>query len=105
MRLPRSAATLAVLAAVLVGAGLRLALMFDRALNYAEAATGYFAGLSLADLWGGTGRLETNPPLFYTLTGLLARLGVPAEYFRLAAIGPDVASIGLAALLARQRIR
>ncbi|MCC6717791.1 MAG: glycosyltransferase family 39 protein [Acetobacteraceae bacterium] len=99
-RLPRTAATLAVLAAVLVGAGLRLALMFDRALNYDEAATAYFAGLSLADLWGDTGRLETNPPLFYTLVGLLARLGMPAEYFRLAAVVPDVASIALAAALA-----
>ncbi len=87
---------------MLAGAALRIGLMFDRELSFDEAATAYFARLAMADLWGDTGRLETNPPLFYSLVAVLDRLGLPAEYNRLASIAADVASIGVAALLARR---
>ena len=87
---------------MLAGAALRIGLMFDRELSFDEAATAFFARLTMADLWGDTGRLETNPPLFYMIAAALERMGLPAEYFRLASIAADVASIGLAALLARR---
>ncbi len=99
---PRHAAAYAVLLAMLAGAALRIGLMFDRELSFDEAATAFFARLTMADLWGDTGRLETNPPLFYMIAAALERMGLPAEYFRLASIAADVASIGLAALLARR---
>ena len=84
---------------MLAGAALRIALMFDRELSFDEAATAFFARLTMADLWGDTGRLETNPPLFYTLVAALDRMGLAAEFNRLASIAADVASIGLAGLL------
>ncbi len=101
-KLPRNAAAFAVLLAMLAGVALRIALMFDRELTYDEGATAFFAGLTMADLWSETGRLETNPPLFYMLVAVLDRLGLAAEYNRLASIAADVVSIGLAALLAER---
>ena len=87
---------------MLAGAALRIGLMFDRELSFDEAATAFFARLTMADLWGDTGRLETNPPLFYTLVAALDRMGLAAEFNRLASIATDVGSIGLAGLLAHR---
>ena len=86
--------------AAIAGLALRLFMLDNRALTYDEAATAYFAAMPLADLWGEAGRLETNPPLFYTLAGIGARLGLSPEWLRLVSILPDIATIGVGGGLA-----
>jgi 4-amino-4-deoxy-L-arabinose transferase-like glycosyltransferase len=100
--IPRGArGTVAGLAAItLLGLALRLHGAFDTELSYDEGATWYFAGLPLADLWGAPARLETNPPLFYTLAHALRTLGAGAEDERLLAVVSGSACIPLAFLLA-----
>ncbi len=69
-------------------------------LTYDEAATAHFAALSMRDLWGAAGRLETNPPLFYALAGIGARLGLSPEWLRVVSILPDGATIVVGGVLA-----
>jgi hypothetical protein len=87
-------------AASLAGLALRLYMLPHRELTYDEAATAYFAALPWGDLWGAAARLETNPPLFYALAGLGARLGLGPEALRMVSILPDAATIVVAGLLA-----
>ncbi len=87
-------------AASLVGLALRLFMLPHRELTYDEAATAYFAALPWGDLWGAAARLETNPPLFYALAGLGARLGLWPEALRVVSILPDAATVVVAGVLA-----
>jgi uncharacterized membrane protein len=84
----------------LLGLVLRLFMLPNRELTFDEAATAYFASLPWSDLWGAAGRQETNPPLFYAIAGLAARLGLSPEGLRLVSILPDAATAAVAGLLA-----
>ena len=88
--------------ACLAGLGVRLFMLPHRELTYDEIATVYFAALPMTELWGAAGRLETNPPLFYTLAGIATRLGLSGEWLRVVSILPDIASIALGGWLARR---
>ena len=70
------------LLAVIVGAVLRWQGISGIELQYDEAATGYFAGLPWADLWGGPAVLEPNPPLFYSIARLVVLGGGGVEHIR-----------------------
>ncbi len=87
-------------AASLAGLALRLFMLPHRELTFDEAATAYFAALPWGDLWGAAARLETNPPLFYALASLGARLGLWPEALRVVSILPDAATVVVAGLLA-----
>lgn len=87
-------------AAGLLGLALRLFMLPHRELTFDEAATAYFASLPWSELWGAAGRQETNPPLFYALAGIAARLGLSPEGLRLVSILPDAATAAVAGLLA-----
>ena len=87
-------------AAALFGLAVRLFMLPHRELTFDEAATAYFAALPWSELWGAAGRQETNPPLFYAIAGLAARLGMPPEGLRVASILPDAATTLVAGLLA-----
>ena len=87
-------------AAALAGLALRLFMLPHRELTFDEAATAYFAALPWSELWGAAGRQETNPPLFYAIAGIAARLGASPEGLRLVSILPDSATAVAAGLLA-----
>ena len=92
--------TIGIAAAALLGFALRLFMLPHRELTFDEAATAYFAALPWSELWGVAGRQETNPPFFYTLAGIGARLGLSPEGLRLVSILPDTATAAVAGLLA-----
>jgi mannosyltransferase len=86
----------------LLGASLRLYGIGSRSLDFDEGATSYFAHLPLADLWGPPARLETNPPLFYTIEHVLALLlGNDAATLRLPSVVAGSVCVPVAALIAR----
>lgn len=58
---------MALLLIVIAGAWLRAHRIGDRSLWYDEGATYWFAAQSWHDLWGPAARLETSPPLYYSL--------------------------------------
>ena len=92
---------LAVIAAA--GAVLRLHGLGALSLNFDEGATSYFAHLPLRDLWGPPARLETNPPLFYTVErGVVLVLGNGAGTLRAASVVAGVLCIPAAAFIARR---
>ena len=68
--------------ATAVGATLRWHGINGLELQYDEAATGYFAALPWADLWGAPAVLEPNPPLFYSLARLVVLAGGDVEQVR-----------------------
>ena len=92
----------ALLAAIFAGVFLRCFHVQSRELQYDEAATGYFAGLPWADLWGSPALLEPNPPLFYSLAWLVTHAGGSTEHIRYISVAAGVLSIPLAWLIARQ---
>jgi hypothetical protein len=92
--------TIGIAAAALLGFALRLFMLPHRELTFDEAATAYFAALPWSELWGAAGRQETNPPLFYALASIGARLGLSPEGLRLVSILPDAATAAVAGLLA-----
>ena len=86
-----------------VGAALRLHGLGALPLNFDEGATSYFAHLPFRDLWGPPARLETNPPLFYTVEhGVVLLLGNGAGTLRLASVTAGVLCVPVAALIARR---
>ena len=90
----------AIFLASVCGLALRLFMLPHYELTYDEAATAHFAALPMLDLWGAVGRLETNPPLFYTLAGIGARLGLSPEWLRVVSILPDGVTIVVGGVLA-----
>jgi Dolichyl-phosphate-mannose-protein mannosyltransferase len=90
------------LVAILAGLLLRCFHVESHELQYDEAATGYFAALPWADLWGGPAVLEPNPPLFYSLAWLVSRAGGTVEHIRYISVAAGVLSIPLVWLIARQ---
>jgi hypothetical protein len=88
-----SCGLLPLLAAMLVGASLRLMHIESRELEYDEGATAYFAALRWSDLWGARARLETNPPLFTSLAWMLHQCGATAEQLRYISVFVSIASI------------
>ncbi len=89
------------LAAILAGLLLRCFHVQSHELQYDEAATGYFAGLPWADLWGGPAQLEPNPPLFYSLAWLITHAGGSVEQIRYISVIAGGLCIPLAWLIAR----
>jgi 4-amino-4-deoxy-L-arabinose transferase-like glycosyltransferase len=92
---------LVLLLAIVVGAALRWHGITDMELQYDEAATGYFAGLPWADLWGGPAVLEPNPPLFYSLARLVTLGGGDVEHIRYVSAAAGTLCIPAAWLLGR----
>jgi 4-amino-4-deoxy-L-arabinose transferase-like glycosyltransferase len=66
----------------LLGLALRLYNINGVALDLNEGASFFFANFPLADLWGTPARLETNPPLFYTISRAVVLLTGSAEAMR-----------------------
>jgi hypothetical protein len=93
MRQKAEATRWLLLAAILVGAGLRLMHLEARELEYDEGATAYFAALRWSDLWGAHARLETNPPLFTSLAWILHQCGATAAQLRYISVVASVAAI------------
>ena len=88
---------------IAVGAVLRLHGIGALSLNFDEGATSYFAHLPLGDLWGPPARLETNPPLFYTVErGVVLLLGNGAGTLRLASVVAGVLCVPVAAFIAHR---
>lgn len=96
-RVPVTAPALALI--TLLGLALRLYRLSDAELTFDEGATWYFSARPLADLWGGPARLETNPPLFYTLAHWFRAVGAVAEDERLISVVCGTACIPLVFLL------
>jgi 4-amino-4-deoxy-L-arabinose transferase-like glycosyltransferase len=84
---------------MLLGLKLRLHNLWTAQYNYDEGATLYFSDLSLATLWGSSARIETNPPLFYTVAHAMRWLGASAEDLRLLSVAAGLACIPLVFLL------
>ena len=89
------------LLAITVGAVLRCHGINETELQYDEAATGYFAGLPWADLWGGPAALEPNPPLFYSIARLVVLGGGNIEHIRYVSAVAGTLCIPIAWLIAR----
>lgn len=88
---------------VAASALLRLYGIGSLSLNFDEGATSYFAHLPLSDLWGPPARLETNPPLFYTVERIVVLLlGDGAGTLRLASVMAGVLCVPAAAFIARR---
>jgi mannosyltransferase len=68
--------------AILLGVILRLYHVESLELLFDESATGCFTALPWSDLWGPPALLETNPPLYYSLTWLVHRAGGDIEQMR-----------------------
>ncbi len=81
--------------AIALGTALRLHGIASE-LQYDEAATGYFAGLPWADLWGGPAVLEPNPPLFNSLARLIVLGGGNVEQIRYLSVAAGVLTISVA---------
>lgn len=93
-----------VLVAVITLAGMMLRLHGSGTLplDFDEGATSYFAHLPLADLWGTPAWLETNPPLFYTLSHIAAMLlGDGEGALRLLPVVAGSLCVPAAAMIAR----
>lgn len=81
-------------AAIFLGATLRLADLGAAPLWSDEVATRAFASLSWAELFGGLGRLEPNPPAFYALEKLWTSVAGSSDLaFRLPAALCGIAAI------------
>lgn len=89
------------LLAITAGAVLRWHDINEVELQYDEAATGYFAHLPWADLWGGPAVLEPNPPLFYSIARLVALGGGTVERIRQVSAAAGTLCIPVAWLLGR----
>ena len=87
--------------AMTVGAVLRCHGITGIELQYDEAATGYFARLPWADLWGGPAMLEPNPPLFYSIARLVMLGGGDIEQIRYVSAAAGTLCIPLAWLIGR----
>jgi 4-amino-4-deoxy-L-arabinose transferase-like glycosyltransferase len=85
-----------------LGLALRLHGLWTAELSYDEGATWYFAGLPFAELWGPATRLETNPPLFYSIADIARSLGATAEDERLLSVVAGTACIPLSFWLAER---
>ncbi len=108
MRTPSPAAAgflrpeIVLFAAIFAGLFLRCFHVQSHELQYDEAATGYFASLPWAVLWGAPAVLEPNPPLFYSLAWLVTHAGGSVEQIRYISVIAGVLSIPLAWLIARR---
>lgn len=98
----RWAVALAVVAAVCLGAFLRLHGAGDRCLVDDEYATYMFAKEPLARLWGPDAAVETNPPLYYSLQHLWLAFGDDPGTMRGLPALFGIASVPLAFLLGRR---
>lgn len=88
----------------LLGVLLRLYGTRSLPLTFDEGATDYFAHLPLADLWGPPARLETNPPLFYTIErGIVLLFGDGPTALRLVSVLSGALCIPVAAIITRRQ--
>src|SRR5690242_20250586 len=86
---------------VLLGGALRLLRLGHEPLWVDEGFSWRWAHLPLADLWGAAGRLEYNPPLYYTLQHAALALGDGSFQLRLPSALLSALAIPLGYRLAR----